>query len=138
MHGVEPVFEVRDLEAAMAFYRRLGFAVRRHDQGYGFAERDGLRLHLRVSPDIEPFSNYAEVYVQTPDVDRLHEEWRDCGLLPVPGAIDASLKAEVERRWHAGEPVGLLSETVEDKPWGVREFAIRDLDNNHLRFGRPV
>ena len=95
MRGAEPVFEVRDLEAAMAFYARLGFSVRRHDAGYGFAEREGLRIHLRASPKLEPFSNYAEAYVQTPDVDRLHEEWRDCGLLPVLGAIDASLKAEV-------------------------------------------
>jgi len=30
-----------------------------------------------------------------------------------------------------------MSEVVEDKPWHVREFGIRDLDNNHLRFGRP-
>lgn len=138
MRRAAPVFAVRDLDAAMAFYRRLGFAVRRYDAGYGYAERDDLRIHLRASPEIEPFSNYAEVYVETPEVDRLHEEWRECGLLPVPGAIDASLKAEVERRWHAGDPVGLLSESVEDKPWRVREFSIRDLDNNHLRFGRAL
>jgi hypothetical protein len=45
-----PVFAVRDLGAAMAFYERLGFAVRRYDAGYGFAERDGLKLHLRAAP----------------------------------------------------------------------------------------
>jgi len=60
-----PVFAVRNLEAAMAFYKRLGFAVRRYDAGYGYAAREGLRLHLRASPDIEPFSNYSEVYVET-------------------------------------------------------------------------
>jgi hypothetical protein len=30
-----------------------------------------------------------------------------------------------------------MSEFVEDKPWHVREFGIRDLDNNHLRFEHP-
>jgi catechol 2,3-dioxygenase-like lactoylglutathione lyase family enzyme len=133
-----PIFAVRDLEAAMSFYERLGFAVRRYDAGYGFAEREGLRLHLRAAPEIEPFSNYAEVYVETAEVDRLHEEWRPHGLLPVPDAITPELKDEVRRRWHAGDPVGLMSGRVEDKPWGVREFAIRDLDNNHLRFGRQI
>jgi catechol 2,3-dioxygenase-like lactoylglutathione lyase family enzyme len=133
-----PVFAVRDLAAAMAFYERLGFAVRRYDAGYGYAKRDGLRLHLRASREIEPFSNYAEVYVETVEVDRLHEEWQTCGLLPVPGVIAPELEAEVRRRWEAGEPVGLLSEWVEDKPWGVREFGLRDLDNNHLRFGRQI
>ena len=134
-----PVFAARDLEAAIAFYERLGFAVRRHDAGYGYAEREGLRIHVRASPELaDPFSNYAEVYVEVSEVDRLHEEWRDCGLVSVPGGITPELREEVRRLWLAGEPIGLMSETVEDKPWGVREFAIRDLDNNHLRFGRRI
>ena len=132
-----PVFAVRDLEAAMTFYERLGFDVRRYDAGYGYAERERLRIHLRASPELEPFGNYSEVYVETAEVDELHEEWQSCGLLPVRGAIGPTLKAEVRRRWEAGEPVGLISELVEDKPWHVREFSIRDLDNNQLRFGRP-
>jgi hypothetical protein len=78
------------------------------------------------------------VYVETPEVDRLHEEWRALGLLPVPGGIGPALRDEVRRRWRAGEPVGLLSERVEDKPCGVREFSLRDLDNNQLRFGRQL
>ena len=121
----------------MAFYDRLGFDIRRYDAGYGYAERESLRIHLRASPEIEPFGNYSEVYVETADPDRLHEEWRTCGLLAVPGSIGPELIAVVRRRWEAGDPVGLMSQSVEDKPWGVREFGIRDLDNNHLRFGRP-
>ena len=133
-----PVLAVRDLGAAMAFYERLGFDVRRYDAGYGYADREGLRLHLRANPELEPFGNYSEAYVETTEVDQLHREWQDCGLLAVPGAIGPALKAEVRRRWEAGEPVGLMSESVEDKPWRVREFGIRDLDNNHLRFGRQI
>ena len=133
-----PIFAVRGLEAAMAFYELLGFDTRRYDAGYGYAEREGLRLHLRASPEVEPFGNYSEVYVETAEVDQLHEEWQKCGLLPVPGVIGPALRAEVKRRWEAGEPVGLMSEFVEDKPCHVREFGIRDLDNNHLRFGRQL
>ena len=136
LRSAAPVFAVRDLEAAMAFYERLGFEVRRYDAGYGYAEREGLRIHLRASPELEPFGNYSEVYVETLEVDQLHAEWGTHGLLPVPGVIGPALKDEVRRRWEAGEPVGLISASVEDKPWQVREFAIRDLDNNHLRFGR--
>jgi hypothetical protein len=133
-----PIFAVRDLTAAMGFYERLGFAVRLYDAGYAYAERESLRLHLRASPELEPFSNYSEVYVTTVEVDALHAEWRTGGLLPVPGTIGAALKAEVRRRWDAGAPVGLMSEMVEDKPWGVREFSLRDPDDNQLRFGRPT
>src|SRR3954469_15030905 len=100
----EPVFAVRDLAAAMAFYERLGFAVRRYDAGYGYAERDGLRLHLRASPELgEPFASHAEVWVETYDVDQLHAEWAGLGLLPVPGTIGPELRAEVRRRASAGE-----------------------------------
>jgi len=138
LRRIEPIFAVRDLEAAMAFYDRLGFAARRYDAGYGYAEREGLKLHLRASPEIEPFSNYSEVYVDTAEVDLLHAEWQACGLLPVSGGIDDELRAEVRRRWEAGAPVGLISASVDDKPWRIREFSIRDLDNNQLRFGRPT
>jgi catechol 2,3-dioxygenase-like lactoylglutathione lyase family enzyme len=130
-----PVFAVRDLEAAMAFYSRLGFAVRRYDSGYGYAERDGLKLHLRRAPEIDPFTNYMEVWVETPDPDRLHDEWQSLGLLPVVDGIGPELRAEVRRRFEAGDPVGLITANVGDMPWGVREFSIRDLDNNQLRFG---
>lgn len=122
----------------MAFYERLGFAARHHDAGYGYAEREHLRIHLRASPEIEPFGNYSEVYVDTQEVDRLHAEWRTRGLLPVTDGITPELKAEVRHRWEAGDPVGLISEHVEDKPWRVREFSIRDLDNNQLRFGCQI
>jgi hypothetical protein len=95
-----------------------------------------LKLHLRASPELEPFSNYAEVWVETPEPDRLHAEWSGCGLLPVTDGIGPELVSEVRSRFEAGDPVGLMSERVEDKPWGVREFSLRDLDNNQLPFGR--
>jgi len=31
-----------------------------------------------------------------------------------------------------------MNAKVEDKPWHVREFALLDLDNNQLRFGRRL
>jgi hypothetical protein len=129
---------VRDLDAAMTFYGRLGFAVRRYDSGYGYAEREDLRLHLRAAPEVDPFANYREVYVDTAEVDRLHAEWRALGLVPVRDGIGPELLADVRRRWEAGQPVGLISEFVEDKPWGIREFSVRDLDHNQLRFGLPI
>jgi catechol 2,3-dioxygenase-like lactoylglutathione lyase family enzyme len=128
---------VHDLEAALTFYGRLGFAVRRYDTGYGFAELEGLRLHLRASPELDLFSSYSEVYINTDAVDELHARWIELGLWQVSGYIDDELQTERRRRWEAGEAFALISGRVEDKPWGVREFSLRDPDNNQLRFGRP-
>ena len=128
---------VHDLDRAGRFYERLGFSVRRYDDGYAFAELEGLRLHLRASPELDLFSSYSEIYLDTADVDALHARWMDVGLERVAGYISPKLQAELRRRAQAGEPVGLISARVQDKPWGVREFSLRDLDNNQLRFGRP-
>lgn len=134
----EPIFPVQDLDAALAFYARLGFRVRRHDSGYGFARRQGLKIHLRVSPEIDPFANPCALWVEVEQVDALHEEWLAHDLWLLHGPITPELDAEARERWRRGERIGRMAATVEDKPWHVREFALLDLDNNQLRLGRRL
>src|SRR5580693_8435350 len=45
-----PIFPVRDLREALAHYATLGFRTIRYDDGddYGFANRDGVSVHLAV------------------------------------------------------------------------------------------
>jgi hypothetical protein len=99
----EPVFPVRDLDAAAGLYARLGFRIRRYDDAYGFAERDRLCIHLQRSPELDPFANLSAVYVETADVDELHAEWLECGLWLVQ-TITPQLDAEAFRRWARGDP----------------------------------
>jgi hypothetical protein len=37
-----------------------------------------------------------------------------------------------------GERLGRITELIEAKPWGVREFTILDPDNNELRSGQET
>ena len=134
---VEPILPVCDLETSEAFYELLGFTTRRHDDNYGYAERERVRLHLRRSPELDPFANPTSVFVQTADVDALHAEWLERGLWLMQTITD-ELRAEARERWARGEPVGRMNPRVEDKPWGVREFSLLDLDNNQLRLGRHL
>src|SRR5437763_13455983 len=97
-----PIFPVKDLEASLAFYARLGFATRKYDDGYGYAERDGLILHLQWRPPADPSTGSSAVWVHTQEVDALHAEWAATGL-------------------------ELQMSVPEDKPWRVREFALKDL-----------
>jgi hypothetical protein len=131
-----PVFPVHRLEGAMSFYEMLGFEVRRYDAGYAYAEREGLHLHLRASPELQPFSSYSEAFVATARVDELHAEWLQLDFIRVRTIVTADMRAEMRRRWAAGNPIGVISAQVMDKPWGVREFSVRDPYNNQLRFGR--
>jgi len=118
------IFPVRDLAVSLAFYQRLGFRTESYDSGYGFARRERLRLHLSAVPELDPLANRSAVYVYTSVVDALHAEWLRCGLRVI--AADSEV---------ADEQAGQISEAVEAKPWGVREFTILDPDLNELRFG---
>lgn len=111
--GIAAVLAVRELARALEHYRRLGFCVSAHGEGgYGFAERDGLSLHLRVVPELEPARTTSAVYFYVEDADTLFAEWMASG---VSGQFF--------------EP--------DDTDYGLREGAHVDLDGNVLRFGSP-
>ena len=107
---IAPIFGVRDLEAALAHYERLGFATRRYEGGgYGFATRDGIELHLGVVADDDHHSGSAYIWVD--DADELAAVWSDAGV-------------------HVHPP--------QDTDWGQHEGAVVDPDGNVIRFGSPV
>jgi catechol 2,3-dioxygenase-like lactoylglutathione lyase family enzyme len=108
-HRISPIFSVRDLDAAMNFYRRLGFSVHAYAQGgYGFASRDGIEIHLGVpSGDHHPGSAYLFV----DDADQLAATWRAAGM-------DVHMP--------------------EDTEWGKHEGTLVDPDGNVIRFGSPM
>lgn len=110
MKRIAPIFAVRDVAAAMTFYERLGFAVRRFPGAeYGFATRGDVEIHLGLArPGLEGTS---AAYLFVDDADRLAALWRTAG-------------AEVH--------------PPEDTEWGQREGALVDPDGNIIRFGSPL
>ncbi len=54
----------------------------------------------------------------------------------LPGYYDLD-EQSLRDRWTAGESLARITR-VEDKPWGMREFALADVDNNLLRIGAPL
>ena len=109
-HRIAPIFLVRDLAAALAHYRRLGFSVREYaGGGYGYAARENVEIHLGVVPDGAPARRWAYLFVD--DAAALANEWRTAGV-------------EVRE--------------AEDAEWGQHEGAVVDRDGEVLlRFGSP-
>jgi len=95
---------------ALAHYAALGCTVSTHDDGYGFAARAGVELHLVVVADDDPRRGPAAAYLHVPDADALAAEWAD-----VPG-----------------------TEGPADTDYGLREGRHVDPDGNLLRFGSPI
>lgn len=115
-----PVFPVRNVRAALAHYRALGFAAKAYgeesdgDPVYGFADRDGLELHLSRTPDLDPTRNTSAAYLYVDDADALYAQWQ---------------RAAAGGRFY-GAP--------EDTPYRLREFAYADPDGNLLRIGSEM
>lgn len=112
---VAPVVPVRDLQAALARYRKLGFEVSAygHGTGYGYAKRDGVEIHISEWQEHDPKRTGSVVYLFVSDADAIREEWLAAG---VEGRVGEAFDAE----------------------WGKREFAYADPDGTLHRVGSPL
>jgi Ser/Thr protein kinase RdoA (MazF antagonist) len=120
-----PIFPVRDLRRALAHYESLGFDVEPYTGagGYGFADRDGLRLHLALDHGRDESGGGDEggrdhehagsAYLDVEDADALYDEWARPGI-------------------------GGLTRRVGNTPYKLREGSHIDPDGNVIRFGSPM
>lgn len=112
------ILPVRDVGAALAHYKQLGFDGALYgettDDGrpfYGFIWRDGVNFHLTLVSDLDPHANTSAAYLYVDDPDELYRQW------------SAAVEDGALRR-------------PEDKNWGMREMSYSDPDGNLLRIGR--
>ena len=113
-----PILPSRSLSDTLAFYRRLGFDGEIHNHGdYAILTRGRVELHFFTHQELRPAESDAMCYIRVSDADGLYR---------------AFASAELPRK---GIP---RQDVLEDKPWGMREFAIVDLDGNLLRIGQTL
>ena len=107
------------MTAAVAFYKRLGFEGGAHEFNgdYAILCRGTVELHFFTHKELVPLNSSAGCYVRVLDVESVYRSFSS-SLLP-----------------RAGIP---RMDTLEDKPWGLREFAIVDPDGNLLRIGQII
>ncbi|QCN99266.1 VOC family protein (plasmid) [Azospirillum argentinense] len=115
---VTPILPVRDVRAALAHYRCLGFEASAYNDTdeepiYGFLAWGDVNLHLARVPDLEPARSTAACYLYVNDTDALYAAWQ-------AAKVDGRLTAPA------------------DTPYGLREFAHIDPDGNLLRIGAPI
>jgi hypothetical protein len=78
--GVEPIFVVSDVPWAVAHFEQLGFSTSHHDEGYAFAHRNELTIHLAGSGADPERVGRGSIYMHVDDADALAEEWRSAGV----------------------------------------------------------
>lgn len=109
---IAPELPVRNLKTAIEFYtRQLGFGVAEimPDGDYGIVERDGVAIHL--FEDKTGHLTPVSVHIFTPNIEELSSEFEDRGAY--------------------------FAQKIERKPWGTRDFRLKDESGNELKFTEP-
>ncbi len=110
---VAPELPVANLQKALAYFEQnLGFrvAMQMPDGDYAIVERDGVAIHL--FQDGSGKHSPAGIHIFTPDLEALFAEFQQSGA-------------------H-------LSQGIVRKPWGNRDFRVRDEFGNEIKFTEPL
>jgi catechol 2,3-dioxygenase-like lactoylglutathione lyase family enzyme len=114
-----PTLPSRSLANTLKFYERLGFEGKVLGVGdsYAILTRGDLEIHFFGHTELVPAESYAGCYIRVRDVESMY---RAVSLARLP-------RKDIPRM-----------DTLEDKPWGLREFAVVDEDGNLLRIGQVL
>lgn len=114
-----PILPSRSIPVTVAFYQQLGFTGGAHDahDNYAILTKGSVELHFFQFAALVPEDSFAGCYVCVAAVESFFSSF---SLAKLPS-------------------VGIPSMTdVEDKPWGLREFAVVDIDGILLRIGQVL
>jgi catechol 2,3-dioxygenase-like lactoylglutathione lyase family enzyme len=114
---IHPKLPMRNKAATRDYYLdKLGFREfgSADFDGYLMVEKDSIQIHFFEYKELDPKENYGQVYIRTDKIDNLYQSLLD---------NEVSI-----------HPAGHL----QVKPWGQKEFALLDPDNNLLTFGQSI
>ena len=98
------------------YINQLGFSVKGSDDfnEYLMLEKDNIEIHFFLFEALIPSENYGQIYIRVNHIDDFYKT-----LLENKTAIHPNADLQI-------------------KPWGQKEFALLDPDNNLLTFGQSI
>lgn len=114
---IHPKLPMRNKNVTRDFYiDRMGFQEYGNAdfEGYLMLTKDHIQIHFFEFKDLDPNSNYGQIYIRSNDIDELYTS-----LIAKQTKIHPNGKLEL-------------------KSWGQKEFSILDPDNNLLTFGQNI
>lgn len=112
---INPKLPMRDKALTKDFYlNNLGFKELGDYGDYLMVRKNNIEIHFFKFKTLDPKENYGQVYIRTDDIDKLYQSFLD-------------KKISIHPNGH-----------LETKPWGQKEFALLDPDNNLLTFGQNI
>src|SRR5690606_32286150 len=114
---INPKLPMRDKNITRDYYlNKLGFQEfgGTDFDAYLMVHKDNVQIHFFQFKELNPKENYGQVYIRTDDIDSLYQSF-------------VGKKLSIHPAGH-----------LQIKPWGQKEFAMLDPDNNLLTFGQSV
>jgi hypothetical protein len=115
--AIHPKLPMRNKQITRDYYLNMrGFEIfgsPNYDE-YLMVEKDQIQLHFFEFTELDPRENYGQVYIRTDNIDIFYQM-----------AVDKKL--DIPELGH-----------LQKKPWGQKEFSVRDPDNNLLTFGQSL
>ncbi len=115
--AINPKLPMRNKSVTKEYYiNKLGFqdfGSADYD-GYFMVQKDNIQIHFFEFKELDPKENYGQVYIRTDEIEKLYNSMLD-------------KKINIHPAGH-----------LQTKPWGQKEFALLDPDNNLLTFGQNV
>ena len=109
---IVPKRPMRNQSITKEFYiSQLGFDLIGDYGNYIMLRKESIEIHFFEFKDLIPNENYGQVYIRLNAIDEFYKELLEKNI-PI----------------HPNSP-------LEMKPWGQKEFALLDPDNNLLTFG---
>lgn len=115
--AIHPKLPMRNKAVTKAYYlNKLGFKnLGNVDyEGYLMIEKDNIEIHFFEFNELDPKQNYGQVYIRVKAIENYYQSLLDSNV-------------EI----HPNSP-------LQEKPWGMKEFAVLDPDNNLLTFGETI
>lgn len=117
LEAIHPKLPMRNKAITKDYYiNKLGFKnMGSVDyEGYLMIEKDKIEIHFFEFKELDPKQNYGQVYIRTNAIDELYQSLLDKNISIHPNG------------------------PLEEKPWGMKEFALLDPDHNLLTFGETI
>jgi hypothetical protein len=115
LKDIIPKLPMRNKSLTKEFYlNELSFELMADYGDYILLKKDEIEIHFFEFKDLNPKENYGQVYIRLNNIDELYKELLERNI-PI----------------HPNSP-------LEIKPWGQKEFALLDPDNNLLTFGQNI
>lgn len=112
---INPKLPMRNKFLTKEFYtKNLDFEIIGEYDEYLIVGKDKIEIHFFEFLKLNPEENYGQVYIRTDNIENLYKSCQN-------------RKVNI----HPNGP-------LEVKPWGQKEFALLDPDNNLLTFGQSI